>query len=59
MRGVCEAKGGYCEVEPTRIRTINNLFVKGLLHKAPIHTDVRKLDGTKMRGEIDMVCGGW
>lgn len=59
LRGICEAKGGYCEVEPTRIRTINNLFVKNLLHKGPIHTDVRKLDGTKMRGEIDMVCGGW
>jgi site-specific DNA-cytosine methylase len=59
LRGICEAKGGYCEVEPTRIRTINNLFVKGLLHKGPIHTDVRKLDGTTMRGKIDMVVGGW
>jgi hypothetical protein len=50
---------GYCEVEPTRIRTLNNLFVKKLLHEAPIHTDVRALDGTKMRGSVDLIAGGW
>jgi hypothetical protein len=59
LRDIAEPTGGYCEVEPTRRRTLKNLFAKGLLPEATIHNDIQALDGTKLRGSIDLIAGGW
>ncbi|MGB9153210.1 MAG: DNA cytosine methyltransferase [Alphaproteobacteria bacterium] len=44
----------FCEIDP---------FCHAVLHKhwphVPIHADIRRLDGTRYRGTVDLVCGGY
>jgi C-5 cytosine-specific DNA methylase len=58
LRGIA-TPAMYCEVEPTRLATLEALMTKGLIPRAPIHTDVRTLTGDAIPAGIDMVAGGW
>src|SRR5574343_648299 len=50
---------GYCDIEQFSHATLLSRFDDGSLPFAPIWTDVRKLDGTKFRGLVDVVAGGF
>lgn len=44
----------FCEIEP---------YCRAVLHKhwpdTPVHADIRRLDGTRYRGTVDVICGGY
>lgn len=49
----------YCERAPSRCWILQALFGKGLLPEAPVSNDVQTLDGSELRGKVDIVVGGW
>lgn len=60
LRGIA-TPAMYCEVEPTCLATLETLMSKGLIPRAPIHTDVQTLTAESLPAgtEIDVVVGGW
>lgn len=50
----------FCEIDPSARAVVRSLQRRGLMPAdAPIHPDVRQLDGENYRGEVDMIVGGF
>lgn len=50
---------GYCDIEQYSHATLLSRFDDGSIPFAPIWTDVRKVDGRKLRGVVDVITGGF
>ena len=50
----------FCEIDPSARAVVRSLQRRGLMPAgAPIHPDVRKLDGEQFRDSVDIIVGGF
>jgi len=49
----------YCEIDKYAQSIIISRMLEGRLPHAPIFSDIRKLDGTRLRGLVDIIYGGF
>lgn len=48
----------YCEIDQPATIVLRRLMASSKIPKAPIHPDVSKLDGRKLRGKVDLIAAG-
>lgn len=58
LRGIMTPVG-YCEIDPAARLVLKELMRRGVLPKAPVHTDVTQLTGTSFKGKIDAIVAGF
>ena len=48
----------YCDIDPHAQVVLRKLMGQGKLPRAPIHDNVMTLNGTKLRGKVDIIVAG-
>ena len=48
----------YCEIDTHAQAVLRKLMAGGKLPRAPLHDNVMTLDGTKLRGKVDLISAG-
>lgn len=49
----------YCEIDRYAQSVLLSRMVDGSIETAPILRDITRIDGTKFRGHVDLICGGF
>lgn len=50
---------GYVEIDKYAQSVLLSRMLSGDIETAPIFRDITRLDGTKLRGSVDLICGGF
>jgi len=49
----------YCEIDRYAQSVLLSRMLDGSIETAPILRDITRIDGTKLRGHVDLICGGF